>query len=42
MNRTHNNGELRLENVGQTVELKGWVAKTVSYTHLTLPTIGFV
>lgn len=28
MNRTHNNGELRLENVGQVVELKGWVAKS--------------
>lgn len=27
MNRTHNNGELRLTNVGQIVELKGWVAK---------------
>ncbi|ERJ12699.1 aspartate--tRNA ligase [Haloplasma contractile] len=27
-NRTHNNGELRLVNVGQTVELKGWVAKS--------------
>lgn len=28
MNRTHNNGQLRLENNGQQVELKGWVAKS--------------
>ncbi|WP_294579501.1 aspartate--tRNA ligase [uncultured Thomasclavelia sp.] len=27
MNRTHNNGELRISDVGKTVELKGWVAK---------------
>lgn len=27
MNRTHNNGELRLENVGQTVELKDGLLK---------------
>lgn len=28
MNRTHNNGELRINNVNQEVELKGWVSKT--------------
>lgn len=28
MNRTHNNNELRLSNVNEIVELKGWVAKT--------------
>ncbi len=27
MNRTHNNGELTIANVNETVELKGWVAK---------------
>lgn len=27
MNRTHNNGELRIDSVGKIVELKGWVAK---------------
>lgn len=27
MNRTHNNGELRLSDVGKIVELKGWVAR---------------
>ncbi len=27
MNRTHTNGQLRIEQVGQIVELKGWVAK---------------
>ena len=28
MNRTHNNGELRIENVNAIVELKGWVSKS--------------
>ena len=27
MNRSHMNGELRITNVGEAVELKGWVAK---------------
>lgn len=27
MNRTHNNGELRLSDVGKVVTLIGWVAK---------------
>ncbi|MDY4819448.1 MAG: OB-fold nucleic acid binding domain-containing protein, partial [Bacilli bacterium] len=27
MNRTHNNGELTIKNVGEKVELVGWVAK---------------
>ena len=27
MNRTHHNGVLRIENVGEIVELKGWVSK---------------
>ena len=27
MNRTHNNGELRINDVNKVVELKGWVAK---------------
>jgi len=27
MNRTHNNGELRITDVSKTVQLKGWVAK---------------
>ena len=27
MNRTHHNGDLRLENVNEHVELVGWVAQ---------------
>lgn len=34
MERTHHNGDLRLENVGQNVELVGWVAKKRNFGQL--------
>ena len=34
MNRTHHNGELRLENVNEHVELVGWVAKKRNFGQL--------
>ena len=34
MNRTHKNGELRIENVGQHVDLIGWVAKKRNFGQL--------
>ena len=41
MYRSHTCGELRISDVNKQVTLAGWVQrsrKTVSYTHLTLPT----
>ena len=34
MNRTHHNGDLRLENVNEHVELVGWVAKKRNFGQL--------
>lgn len=36
MNRTHHNGDLRLENVNEHVELVGWVAKKETLDNLCL------